>query len=83
VTETEKLTVALGARSYDIHVGRGLLAQAAGYLRPLLKQPKVIIVTDEPVARLHLPVLTRALDQGGVAHREIVLPSGEQTKSFQ
>ena len=47
------------------------------------KQPKVIIVTDEPVARLHLPVLTRALDQGGIAHREIVLPAGEQTKSFQ
>ena len=83
MTETEKLTVALGARSYDIHVGRGLLAQAASYLRPLLKQPKVIIVTDETVGRLHLPVLTRALDQGGVAHREIVLPTGEQTKSFQ
>ena len=79
----EKLTVALGERSYDIAIGRGLLAEAALHLRPLLKQPKVIIVTDEPVARLHLPVLARALDQGGIAHREIVLPSGEQTKSFQ
>src|SRR5262245_15422704 len=79
----EKLTVALGARSYDIAIGRGLLAEAALHMRPLLKQPKVIIVTDEPVARLHLPVLQRALDQGGIAHREIILPAGEQTKSFQ
>jgi 3-dehydroquinate synthase len=79
----EKLTVALGARSYDIAIGRGLMAEAALHLRPLLKQPKVIIVTDEPVARLHLPVLVRALDQGGIGHREIVLPPGEQTKSFQ
>jgi len=83
VTGTEKLTVALGTRSYDILVGRGLLAQAAAHLRPLLKQPRVIIVTDEPVGHLHLPLLARSLDQGGIAHREIILPAGEQTKSFQ
>jgi 3-dehydroquinate synthase len=82
VNSAEKLTVALGSRSYDILVGRGLLAQAAAHLRPLLKQPRVIVVTDESVARLHLPVLARSLDQNGIAHREVILPAGEQTKSF-
>jgi 3-dehydroquinate synthase len=82
VTASDRLTVALGERGYDIAIGRGLLAEAAAYLRPLLKQPRVVIVTDETVARLHLPVLARALDADGIDHSDIVLPPGEQTKSF-
>ncbi len=78
----QRVSVALGARSYDVHVGRGLLATAGQRLKPLLKQPRVVVLTDRTVAALHLPTLQRALDGAGIAHEAIVLPPGEQTKDF-
>jgi len=78
----ESLRVELGARSYDILIGRGLLAAAGRHLKPLLKQPRVVVLTDETVAGLHLASLTRSLGDAGIACAPIVLPPGEQTKSF-
>ena len=75
--------VALGERSYDIVVGPGLIARAAEWLRPVLSRPVTAIVTDEQVAKLHLPALKAALDAGGIQHRVIVVPAGEQTKDFR
>ena len=51
---TERLRVALGARSYDIVIGSGLLEQAGALMRPVLRQNRVVVVTDENVAALHL-----------------------------
>ena len=75
--------VALGERSYDILVGAGLVARAAELLRPVLSRAVTAIVTDEQVAKLHLPALQAALDAGGIQHRAIVVPAGEQTKDFR
>jgi 3-dehydroquinate synthase len=83
VIEPDRLRVELGARSYDILIGRGLLASAGGHLKPLLKQPRAIVLTDRSVAELHLASLTRALGDADVACEPIVLPPGEQTKSFE
>ena len=74
--------VDLGLRSYDILVGEGLLATAADRLRPWLAHRQVIVVTDERVAGLHLKVFLASLAASGVAHHIVVLPAGEQTKSF-
>lgn len=82
VREMRTVRVELGERGYDIHVGPGLIAQAGKYLEPLLRRARVAIVTDETVARHHLPALTASLDEHGIAHSEIVLPAGESTKSF-
>ena len=46
--------VALGARSYDIVIGRGLLADARQRIAALRPGAKAAIVTDETVAALHL-----------------------------
>jgi 3-dehydroquinate synthase len=82
--ENEVINVALGARAYDIVVGVDVLAQAADHVRPVLSEnAKVAIVTDETVAKLHLPALVAALDGDAIAHAEIVLPPGEAAKSFQ
>ncbi|HTO81407.1 MAG TPA: 3-dehydroquinate synthase [Methylomirabilota bacterium] len=81
--QPDRLTVELGPRRYDILIGRGLLATAGQHVRPLLKQPRVVVLTDRTVAPLHLPTLTRALDDAGIAHGTIVLPPGEQTKNFE
>jgi 3-dehydroquinate synthase len=79
---TERLRVELGARSYDILVGSGLLEEAGTLMQGVLRQQRVIVVTDENVAALHLPRLAKGLAVAGIAHHTIVLPPGEQTKDF-
>ena len=79
---TERLRVALGARSYDIVIGSGLLEQAGALMRPVLRQNRVVLVTDENVAALHLKRLEAGLAAAAIAHHAIVLPPGEQTKDF-
>ncbi|MGB1547349.1 MAG: 3-dehydroquinate synthase [Alphaproteobacteria bacterium] len=74
--------VALGTRGYDILVGPELLKQTGTYLRPLLKEDRIFVVTDETVAGLHLEGLTASLKQDGIEAIPIVLPAGERTKDF-
>ena len=49
------VNVALGTRAYDIVIGRGLLASLGERIARLRPGCKVAIVTDETVARHHLP----------------------------
>jgi 3-dehydroquinate synthase len=79
---TASITVALGERSYDIHVGTGLLAEAGKIIRPLLSSPRVFVVTDENIESLHLDSLKDALDRADIENHGVVLPAGEQSKSF-
>jgi 3-dehydroquinate synthase len=78
----ERLTVGLGSRAYDIVVGEGLIADAGRHIRPLLKRPKVVTVTDANVAARHLEPFRAALGRAGVAHETVTLPPGEGTKDF-
>jgi 3-dehydroquinate synthase len=82
MSKLETVHVALGARAYDVLVGEGLLANAGEHLKPVLKRPRVAIVTDETVARLHLAKFTESLARAGIAQQSIILPPGEQTKCF-
>jgi 3-dehydroquinate synthase len=83
MTAASRLTVELGARSYEIVVGPGLLARAGALLRPLLRQPAAIVVTDAHLAQTsHLAALEVSLEAAGIAARRIVLPAGEATKSL-
>ncbi|HLI11054.1 MAG TPA: 3-dehydroquinate synthase [Alphaproteobacteria bacterium] len=79
----ERIAVTLGARGYDILVGNGLLDAAGELIAPVLSRPRVVVVTDENVARHHLARLRAALGRGGLAHEAIVLPPGEGTKDFR
>jgi 3-dehydroquinate synthase len=81
-TATERLSVALAERSYDIVVGPGLIETAGAAMLPLLRRRQAVIVTDEQVARHHLPALCRSLDEHGIANHAIVLPPGEGTKDL-
>jgi 3-dehydroquinate synthase len=78
---SETIAVALGSRSYDIHVGTGLLERAGTLLAPFARGV-VPVVTDENVARFHLETLLRALRDKGIEAQSIVVPPGEGTKSF-
>ncbi|NVJ69970.1 MAG: 3-dehydroquinate synthase [Alphaproteobacteria bacterium] len=74
--------VDLGDRSYDIHIGDGLMAHLGTLVVPKLRQKKVIIITDEHVAVLHLEAAKKSLEAAGVAVESVILPAGEATKSF-
>lgn len=74
--------VALGARSYEVRIGPGLIDRAGEEIAPLLRRRKVAVVTDETVASLHLDRLMAALAAKGVAATPLALPAGEATKSW-
>jgi 3-dehydroquinate synthase len=78
----ETLTLALGDRSYPIHVGRSLL-ERPDLLLPSLRQKKVAIVSNTTVAPLYLRILADPLLQAGVDVIEIVLPDGEEFKDWR
>lgn len=76
----ESLSVALGSRSYPIHIGSGLISSAELYA-PHLGGGSAAIVTNGVVAPLYLAKVRKAL--GGARVAEIVVPDGEQTKSWE
>jgi 3-dehydroquinate synthase len=83
MTDTEKtVRVELAGRSYDILIGSGLLSRAGQVLAPLLARSRLVVVTDDNVASLHLDQLIAILARAGISSRGIVLPPGEATKSF-
>ena len=73
--------VRLGTRSYDIHIGHGLIAQA-GHLLSTHARGTIPVVTDEHVAKRHLPALQAAMAETGLTAHPIVLEPGESSKSF-
>ena len=62
----DTVPVALGERSYEVRIGRGLIAGAGTHLAPLLTRPRVAILTDETVAAIHLPPFVSALEGAGI-----------------
>jgi len=80
--ESRTVTVALGARSYPIHIGPGLLERGAGMIASAGDWRQCAVVTDETVAGLHLATLQASLERAGLAVEPIVVPAGEASKSF-
>ena len=75
--------VNLGDRSYDILIGPGLIATAAGEIAGRLKGRRMAVITDEHVAPLYLERLMESLKAQGITAVSLVLPAGEKTKSFE
>ena len=78
----EKVSVALGERAYEVVIGPDLIAGAGALVAPLLARPRVVVLTDETVAGLHLEPLRRALEGGGIDVAALALPPGEATKGW-
>jgi 3-dehydroquinate synthase len=75
--------VALGARSYDIVIGRGTLPSLGRRIAALRPGAKAAIVTDSTVARHHLAATETALALGGIGATVVTVPAGESSKSFE
>jgi 3-dehydroquinate synthase len=75
--------VALGERSYDIVIGRGLIGSLGTRVAALRPRAKAAIVTDENVARHHLAAVEAALAEAGIAPSRLIVPVGEGSKSIR
>jgi 3-dehydroquinate synthase len=74
----ESLSVALDKRSYPIHIGAGILGDAALY-RPYLAG-SVAVITNDVVAGHYLDDVKRALSPARLV--DIRIPDGEQAKQW-
>jgi len=81
-TDPTVVDVALGSRSYDIVIGRGVVASLGARIAALRPGAKAFIVTDDTVARYALAEAEAALSAAGVGANRAVVPAGEPSKSF-
>jgi 3-dehydroquinate synthase len=81
-SEPVTVPVALGARSYDIVISRGLLASLGSRVAALKPGAKAAIVTDANVERVLLKDAQAALAAAGIAATEVSVPPGEGSKSI-
>ncbi|QJF51378.1 3-dehydroquinate synthase [Roseobacter ponti] len=79
---TEIVRVDLPGRAYEVRIGPGLIAQSGAHIAPLLKRPRVVVISDETVSGLHLDALSHGLGAEGIEMEALVLPPGEATKSW-
>ena len=79
---TETVHVSLGDRSYDILIGSGLIARAGQEIASRLPGIRAAVVTDENLAKLHLPALLSALEAAGITATPVVVAAGEKSKGF-
>jgi 3-dehydroquinate synthase len=72
-----RVSVDLGARTYDVVVGAGAVRELTTVLRG---RRRAAIVTQEPIEQ-HAPVVRAALDDAGVGHETFLIGDGEDFKT--
>ncbi len=82
MTAPLRVPVQAASRHYQVLIGDGLLADTAAYVAPYLPRQRTAIITDETVARLHLPTVAASLLAANISFESFVLPSGEAHKTF-
>ncbi len=75
------LQVELGERSYPITIGHDLLSNPALLTRHVAGK-RVAVVTNDKVGPLYLPRVRKLLEDAGKQVTEIVLPDGEEQKTW-
>jgi 3-dehydroquinate synthase len=80
--KASELRVELGDRAYPIHIGMGLIDQAALYA-PHVRGRLAAIVTNETVGPLYAERVEAALTAAGARTLRIVLPDGEAFKTWE
>ena len=79
---TTTVRVRLGARSYPVLIGRGLLRSAGRRLRRILGVREVFVCTAAPVARRYGSILAASCRRAGLGVRWLRVPDGERAKAL-
>jgi len=78
----EKLSVRLGDRSYKIIIKPGIIEDIGNFVKPVLEDNKVMIVTDENVNMVYGQTTKKSLDQHGIETCLSVVQPGESSKTL-
>ena len=78
----QTLNVKLGARSYPIHIGSGLIDGSREQDRERFGS-RVAIVSNDVVAPIYLEAFRESLQKVGIGTTAIVLPDGEKYKNWE
>lgn len=83
-THEQTLTIVSRAHSYEVHLGRGLLARTAELLAgsPVFRGRRCAVVTDDRVAALYAGPVLASLREGGHEPALVTVPAGEASKSL-
>jgi len=79
---TDKIFVKLGRRSYPIIMGKDLFKNLQKIISKLGEFSRIIAISDSNVSGHYLKKIRKGLIKSNTDFNEIVLPSGERTKSF-
>jgi 3-dehydroquinate synthase len=74
--------VALGARSYSIRVGNGILSLTGTLLEELQPAKTTIVISSKTILSLHGERLFRSLRRAGFESEPVVIPEGERHKTL-
>lgn len=76
------IPVELGARSYEVRCGHGLLERSGPLLAPLAPRGRALIVADRTVWALHGARICAGLAAAGLSWTAIEIEPGESAKSW-
>jgi 3-dehydroquinate synthase len=74
------IPVSTPSRSYEVLIGRGLLARPGESLGKLIGNRRIFIVTVPPVRRRWAKVLLKSLASSGIDAEVLEMPDGERSK---
>jgi 3-dehydroquinate synthase len=74
------IPVATPSRSYEVLIGRGLLARAGETLSKILENRRAFVVTVPPVRQRWAKVLLKSLSASGIDAGLLEMPNGERSK---
>ena len=77
------LRIDLADRSYDILIGRSLLASVGDFIPPTARVQRAVIISNPIVNGLYGSRVQSGLTQSGIEAEMFEVPDGEAHKSFQ
>lgn len=82
MAEAQRIVVNLGERSYPVLIGAGVLDAIGGECQALGLGPRMIVVSQPPVAVKYGDRVVGSLREAGFDPSLVVVPDGEESKSF-
>lgn len=77
----KRVKVSLGARSYDILIGDGLLSNSGVIIKKLDIGTDAVVITNKTLERAYGKTLKRSLNRSGISVKFEILPDSEKAKS--
>ena len=82
MTAVKTVSVGLGARSYEVRIGSGLLPRVGDWIKAIGLAGRAVVITDTTVQDLYAWELEKGLAGAGFEVTVLALPPGEERKTL-